>query len=179
MSENASQTALAKVDPLPGQVAPIEWLKPLPAIGGYTSLDLATQRGRQLFVLSQQGEPENLDAYINQRMTITDIVMHPARREDTATGEIQFWTRCVMITPENKVISCGSLGIMKSLMLAVILHGAPPWPAGISGVLKQKPISDSKRWYEIQWELEPCPEEKPDSAASGNRSAKARSPGKN
>src|SRR5574342_870871 len=73
------------------------WLRPLgPDV--YGSIDIHTPQGRLDYYHSQMGECLDLDGLSNLHIAVRDVILHPASKEDKATGEVSYFTRIIMFT---------------------------------------------------------------------------------
>lgn len=170
MSESQSIARVVRPEQLAEQMNEDSyWLTALPG-GAATSLDLRTDRGRKLFVEAQQKDCADWNERINKQLTITDVLLHPAFTTDPETGERKDFVRCVVFTKSGEMLDFGSFGVLKSLRLASILYGPPPWPDGITGILTQKQLSGNKRWVQIEWVTTANDLEKPRSQETGTPS---------
>lgn len=151
--ETRLQTVSAIVEELNSQPE-AAWLRPLPELRGFTSLDLKSPRGRLLMGKAMAFDESDPNLLINTRLTITDVLIHPATKTDPITGEVKNLTRIAVFTVDGKVQSFFSKGIAKSLVTAAMVFGPPPWPNGISGMFRQYPVGDVQRWYQIDWDFE-------------------------
>lgn len=92
-----------------------------------TSLDLSTERGRQLFMVSSDGT--ELDGILGagKEIEVADFVARDAVRNDKKTGEQQQCVRLTLIAAGGETWSTTSYWCIRSFRELFILFGEPPW----------------------------------------------------
>jgi len=74
---------------------------------------------------------------IGQAYPIIHWLQHDCQRADIASGEIHRWVRTVLITEDGTRISCGSDGVVGSLMSLQAFYGVPPWTPALPIAIMQ------------------------------------------
>lgn len=130
----------------------------LKSLGGgiLTSLDMTKPGDKKLLMGAMMGECQKAEDHINSEMLVTDVVLCPASSTDPNTGDLDTWTRCVLLLADGSRVSFGSAGILKSLWLYSLCYTKPPWIPPAKMRLKSTAVGKN-RWYT----LEPIDDAKP------------------
>ena len=101
-------------------------------VGGrvLTSLDLSSERGRRLFMMSTDGT--ELDGILGagREIVVSDFVARDAVRNDKRTGEQVQCVRLTLLAPDGTTWSTTSYWCIRSFRELFVLFGEPPWPNG-------------------------------------------------
>jgi hypothetical protein len=116
--------------------------------GAVTSADLTTAEGKRVYYQMRMGVALKAEEFINTEISVKHITITPAHQINPDTGELERWARCVVMLADGRLISFGSLGIIKSLSLYIDCEGPPPWDPPAKFILRSTPIGKN-RWYEL------------------------------
>lgn len=113
------------------------------------TFDPTTADGAKMLISATMGECTDIKDTLNTEIAISHLYAHPAQRVDPATGEVSSWIRIVLLTPDGKAISCGSMGIGKSLGLISLMRGNPPWIPAVRCTVKAEDIGGGRNFYKL------------------------------
>lgn len=77
------------------------------------------------------------------------IVMTPADKQNDETGEIESWTRTVLISPDQSRLVFGSGGVAQSIMDLARIFGPPPWKPALPLLVLKLELDGGKRMYKL------------------------------
>jgi hypothetical protein len=112
-----------------------------------TTLDKRDPQQRQRLLRSMQDETDVAKDAINTILPMIGYTASPASR--IVDGEIQEWVRCVIHCSDGRDVACGSLGVVKSLMLISQLDRPAPWNPPLAVKLVARSLPGGKQWYTL------------------------------
>lgn len=118
-----------------------------PSGGFATSLDLKSERGKELYVIAMNGSPDRLADIIGTTIDVTDAIAHQVVLAPKEDGEIVTAVRLVVFDADGEAWQCVSQGAFESLRRLTILYGPLPWPKGVPLTVSQKSIGKKRMFY--------------------------------
>jgi hypothetical protein len=117
------------------------------AIEGYTNLDLATDKGRALFI--NAGCPGEIDFDENgtARILACHFVVYPDTGVNVETGEERAFSRTVLIDRHGKMYRTTSEYAPRRLRAAMALYSEEKWARGIPFIITQRRSRKTGRTY--------------------------------
>lgn len=144
-----SVTAQPIAIPMPGrELVPEWWARAFgPTTMFRTTLDTTKPDQSRRLLAALNEDCENAQSAINTDLDLIGFTLNPSSKE--VDGEVQEWVRTVLHTADGRNIVCGSMGVVKSLMLMQQLIGPAPWNPPIKRRLISRPLRDGKHWYSL------------------------------
>jgi len=132
----------------PQQVQPYN---PVGAIGQfYCNWHIESMADKAL-ALRYQGEADRKGAdVVGQTIAIERFLCHPAESVNDKTGEVEYFTRTILIDPDGGTVAFGSNGILKWLGRFVTMFGRGPWHPPLVVRVKQVQTGRKNRTYELE-----------------------------
>lgn len=136
-----------------GEIAPVHKSNDLLIFGEqdqYCSLDLTTERGKQLLFKARMDTKDMLGLKMNMPLDVTDIVAYETESADEVTGEVSPWVCIVLICADGSTYYTGSVGVRKSIPFLFLLRGQPPWNPPYRLVLSNNPLRNGHQWWVLK-----------------------------
>jgi Phage Single-stranded DNA-binding protein len=105
--------------------------------GYVTSLDTSTLQGKLAVVAAIDGDADRAESWINRDILVSDVLIHPVRFEDDATGEVVDAFRTVLFMVDGRSFASVSSGVNKSIALLIKTFGPPTWKGGLPLLLER------------------------------------------
>lgn len=114
-----------------------------------TSMPMETveQKKKVLRLVQQSGE--NIGKYIGKKITIHDVIAHPAEFVNKETGEVTYGARIIMVCAGGKTVTCASGGVARSLGMLVDTFGPLPWVKGLTVEVEQIATAANRRTFQL------------------------------
>jgi hypothetical protein len=141
---------------MPGELVKLddEFSRLMGVVNLSTTLDLSKQSGRENLAKALSYENPKLDEVINTEIGIMDIVMRDVESTDEETGEVEVYSGTTLICDGDRYYFTGSNGVKRSLFLATLYRGKPPWNPPLRVLVKQRNFKTKSgapgRTYELK-----------------------------
>lgn len=136
----------AIVIPTPGGSLTPQWWAAAygPTTMFVTSLSATDPAQRKLLLAGLQEDADPKEMHLNVTLPLVHFLLKPAQKEED--GEIKEWIRSVLFLADGTMISFGSMGIVKSLMLIQQLDRMAPWNPPLLKQIRVGKTSKGRPW---------------------------------
>jgi hypothetical protein len=134
--------------PTGGPMQPFDMDGPDPAFWTNLRMDVPAER-KLLMKCAADGDvpaPER----INTVFPVKWLYLAPVESHDPKTAEVRQWIRTVLLEPDGRTTSFGSVGILRCLKMLVFAYGRGPWEPSLSVRLVQKELNGGRRLYLLE-----------------------------
>lgn len=163
MSNNNNQLTPANTQENGGIIATVNakmesWGVDLPSLEYVTSLDARKPREAALLALHLGDDGLKPEDFINRDIKIQHVTIFPIRWADEESGEEKRTLSVVLQLEDGERIQFRSHGILKSLAIAHVVRGAPPWLPALEATLLRRSYSNGHSGYQLRLKLDIEPE---------------------
>jgi hypothetical protein len=130
-------------------ILPPDWLECPSQCAYITSLDRATQAGREAIMKCVNEDCEDSEGYINKQFPVANIFVHPIETTNDETGEVRSALRTVLIGPSGNRIQFVSQGVIKSMQIIAATYGGLPWVPAKMMLLERVKTSGSRSMFRL------------------------------
>lgn len=116
-------------------------------IEGFTNLDLATHRGKALFLNAGNPGDLALQGEGQVRILATNFLLYPDMGTDPETGEERQFTRTVLFDAQGCTYRTTSEFVPRRMRAALALWSAEDWAKGIPFVITERRSRKTGRTY--------------------------------
>lgn len=103
-----------------------------------TTLDITTAAGAEKLAKALSYDNPTLDKVINTELQIEDIVVRDMGGVNDKTGEVETYKAIVLVCADGRCFFTGANGVRRSLFLASISRGKPPWHPPLRVIVRQR-----------------------------------------